>query len=333
VKAGLSPTARALRALELLQAQPGITACELAAQLDVTERAARRYVAILREAGIPVESTRGPYGGYRVGRGIRLPPLVFTATEALGLVMAVLDGSHAAADADDPVGAALGKIIRALPENVGRPASTMRRHASAVPDRGAVRPGTETTSALVDAMAAQRRVSIGYRSQTGSQWAEDVDPWAVVVRHGRWYLLCHSHRASAVRAYRIDRIQSVAACGEQFLAPADLDYVDLLEQHLGAGWEFETKVVFDAPCEDVARYVRPPMGRLNASDDGARCVLTGTTSNPAMYAGEWLAAIPIPFHVQGGPELRAAVSAVTARLTAALGAPADNVTSCLAGSS
>jgi predicted DNA-binding transcriptional regulator YafY len=333
VKAGLSPTGRALRALELLQAQPGITARELAAQLDVTERAARRYVAILREAGIPVESIRGPYGGYRVGRGIRLPPLVFTATEALGLVMAVLDGSHAAADADDPVGAALGKIIRALPENVGRPAATMRRHASAVPDRGAVRPGTETTSALVDAMAAQRRVSIGYRSQTGSQWAEDVDPWAVVVRHGRWYLLCHSHRASAVRAYRIDRIQSVATGGEQFLAPADLDYVDLLEQHLGAGWEFETKVVFDAPCEDVARYVRPPMGRLNRSDDGARCVLTGTTSNPAMYAGEWLAAIPIPFHVQGGPELRTAVAAVTARLTAALGAPADNVTSCLPGSS
>ena len=321
MKAGLSPTGRALRALELLQAQPGITAAELAAQLDVTERAARRYIAILREADIPVESTRGPYGGYRVGRGIRLPPLLFTAAEALGLVMAVLDGSHAAADADDPVGAALGKIIRALPENVGRPAAAMRRHASVAPDRGAARPGTETTSALVAAIAAQRRVSIGYRSQSGRQWAEDVDPWAVVVRHGRWYLLCHSHRADAVRAYRIDRIQSVAGDGEQFRAPADLDYVDLLEEHLAAGWEFETKVVFDAPCDLVARYVRPPMGRLIRSDDGARCVLTGTTSNPGMYAREWLAAIPVPFHIDGGPELRAAVAAVTARLTAALGAP------------
>jgi len=200
VKVGLSPTGRALRALELLQAEPGITASQLAEQLDVTDRAARRYVAILREAGIPVESTRGPYGGYRVGRGIRLPPLVFSAVEALGLVMAVLDGSHAAADADDPVGAALGKIIRALPENVGRQAAAMRRHASAVPDRGAVRPGTGTTSALVAAVAAQRRVSIGYCSQSGRRWAEEVDPWAVVVRHGRWYLLCHSHRAGAVRA-------------------------------------------------------------------------------------------------------------------------------------
>jgi predicted DNA-binding transcriptional regulator YafY len=318
MKIDRSPTGRALRTLELLQARPGITAAQLAAQLGVTERAARRYVAILREAEIPVESTRGPYGGYRVGRGIRLPPLVFTATEALGLVMAVLDGSHAAADADDPVGAALGKIIRALPENIGRPAAIVRQHVAAAPDRGAVRPVTETTSALVSAIAAQHRVSIGYRSESGRQWAEDVDPWAVVVRHGRWYLLCHSHRAGAVRAYRIDRIQSVAAGHEQFDAPEDLDYVDLLEQHLGVGWEFETKVVFDAPYDEVTRYVRSPMGRLEKIDD-ARCVLTGTTSNPAMYAGEWLAAIPIRFHVQGGPELRAAVAAVTERLTAALG--------------
>jgi predicted DNA-binding transcriptional regulator YafY len=321
VKADLSPTARALRVLELLQAQPGITAAQLAAQLDVTERAARRYVAILREADIPVESTRGPYGGYRLGGGIRLPPLVFTATEALGLVMAVLDGSHAAADAGDPVGSALGKIIRALPENVGRSAATMRRHAWAAPDRRAARPRTGTASALVAAVAAQRRVNIGYRSQAGRQWEEDVDPWAVVVRHGRWYVLCHSHRAGAVRAYRIDRIHSVAEGSGQFRTPAGLDYADLLERHLGAGWEFEAKVVFDAPAEEVARYVRAPMGRLEPTGDGQRCVLTGTTSNATMYAGEWLAAIPIQFHVEGGPELRAAVADLTQRLTAALGAP------------
>lgn len=315
----LSPAGRALRTLELLQARPGITGSEVAAQLGVTERAARRYIAILREADIPVESVRGPYGGYRLGRGVRMPPLVFTAAEALGLVMAVLDGSHAAADADDPVGAALGKIIRALPEQAGRQAATMRRHASAVPDRGAVRPGAETTSTLVDAIAARRRVSIGYRSESGRQWAEDVDPWAVVVRHGRWYLLCHSHRAGAVRAYRIDRVQSVTRGDAPFRAPDDLDYADLLEQHLGAGWEFATRVTFDAACDEVARYVTPPMGRLEPADGGARCVLTGTTGNPAMYAGEWLASIPVPFRVEGGPELRAAVAAVAQRLTAALG--------------
>ena len=209
---------------------PGITGAQLAAQLGVTERAARRYVAILREAGIPVESTRGPYGGYRAGRGIRLPPLVFTAAEALGLVMAVLDGSHAAADADDPVGAALGKIIRAPPRtSADRPplcASTPPPHPTAGPRARTPRPRAPSLR-----LAAQRQVRIGYRNEPGS--GRDVDPWAVVVRHGRWYLLCHSHRAGAVRAYRIDRIQSVTGGGEQFRAPGDLDYVDLLEQHPG----------------------------------------------------------------------------------------------------
>src|SRR5882757_10345086 len=103
-KPDVSPTARALLALELVQGSPGITADQRADKLGVSERAARRYVGILREAGVPVESVREPYGGYRVGRGLRLPPLMFSGTEALGLVMAVLDGHHDASDPADPVG-------------------------------------------------------------------------------------------------------------------------------------------------------------------------------------------------------------------------------------
>lgn len=311
-----NPTVRALRTLDLLQARPGITAAGLATELGVTERAARRYVAMLREAEIPVESTRGPYGGYRLGRGIRLPPLVFTATEALALVMAVLDGNHAAAD-EDPVGPALGKIIRALPEPVGRQAAAVRRHAAPAPGRGSYRPAPDTTAALVGAIAEQHRVVLGYRSQAGREWQEEVDPWAVVVRHGHWYLLCHSHRAEAVRAYRVDRVKTVEETSVRFRTPEQLDPVVLLEQHLADGWEFSTRVVFDAPLDRVAPYLRPPMGRLAPLDDG-RCVLTGSTSNPAMYAGEWLAGVPVPFHVQGGPELRAAVAEVAARMGAAL---------------
>jgi len=196
VPADLSPTARALRALEILQVRPGTTAGQLAERLGVTERAARRYVGILREAGIPVESARGLHGGYWLGRGTRLPPVVFTQAEALGLVMAVLDGQPAASDADDLVGSALGKVIQALPESVGRQAAALREHASAAPDRYSARPDPATTSALVAAAAARRRVLVTYRSESGNEWAAEVDPWAVVVRHGRWYLLCHSHRAA-----------------------------------------------------------------------------------------------------------------------------------------
>src|SRR5690242_11817446 len=135
-----NPTARALRCLELLQDHRGITAQRLGARLGVSDRAARRYVAVLREAGVPVESVRGPYGGYRLGRGVRLPPLVFTPTEALGLVMAVLDGHHDAADSADPVGSALGKLMRALPEPIAAQAEVVRRTTAPAPDRAAARP-------------------------------------------------------------------------------------------------------------------------------------------------------------------------------------------------
>ena len=314
-----SPTARAIRTLELLQLRPGITSDELARRLGVTDRAVRRYVALLREAGVPIESERGPNGGYRVGRGARMPPLVFTAGEALGLVMAVLDGHHAAADPEDPVGSALGKLIGSLPGHVGHQAAEMRRHAQAVPDRGAARPDPEVTTALVEAIAAQRGVRIHYRSESGNRWSTEADPWAVVVRHGRWYLLCFAHNAHDVRTYRIDRVEQVDTRNVTFEPPADLDPVAWLERHLGSGWEHETHVEFDAPFHDVARWVRGPMGQLEPLDDGDRCSLRGTTSNPAMYAGEWLAPLPFPFRVLGGAALRDATEAVARRLALAAG--------------
>jgi predicted DNA-binding transcriptional regulator YafY len=323
VPSDVSPTARALRALEILQTRPGTTAARLAERLGVTERAARRYVGILREAGIQVESARGPHGGYRLRRGTRLPPILFTQAEALGLVMAVLDGQPAATGADDPVGAALGKVVQALPENVGRQAAALREHASAAPDRHAARPDPATTSALVAAVAARRRVLITYCGETGTEWEAEVDPWAVVARHGRWYLLCHSHRADALRTYRVDRVRAVAPTPHEFEPPGDLDPVAALEENLGTGWAFPARVVFDAPLAEVAPWIRPPMGRLEPRGDG--CVLVGSTGNPAMYAQEWLAAIPFGFRVDGGEELRAAVAAVAAvaaRFAAAL-APED----------
>jgi predicted DNA-binding transcriptional regulator YafY len=319
MSADISPTARALRALEVLQGRPVTTAGELAVRLGVTERAARRYVGILREAGIDVRSARGPHGGYRLGRGTRLPPVVFTGAEALGLVMAVLDGHPSATDVDDLVGSALGKVIRALPEQVGRQASALRELASAVPNRYAARPDPAITSALVEAVAARRRVQLRYRGESGNEWVADVDPWAVVVRHGRWYLLCHSHRADAVRTYRVDRVRDVTLTRQEFQPPAGLDPVAALEENLGSGWQFDTRVTFDTPIAEVAPWIHPPMGRLEARGNG--CVLVGSTRNPTMYASEWLARLPFAFRAEGGPELRAAVRTLAARFAAAAPAP------------
>jgi predicted DNA-binding transcriptional regulator YafY len=318
----MSPTARALLALELIQSTPGVTAERLADKLGVSERAARRYVGILREAGIPVESVRGPYGGYRVGRGLRLPPLMFSATEALGLVMAVLDGHHDAGDPADPVGSALAKIVRALPEAVAAQAEAVRRTTAPAPDRGAARPDPGTAATLVQACANRRRVRIGYRSEAGSEWEMEVDPWSVVVRHGRWYLLCRSLKADARRAYRIDRVGSVEVLDAATEPPADLDPVAMLEEHLAVGWEYDTEVVIEAPMTVPARCLSPVMGRLEPIDDRTTR-LVGSTSNPIWYA-EQLVVLPAPYRIVRCPELAEAARVLGHRLmTAGEGLPRD----------
>ncbi|MFB9235808.1 helix-turn-helix transcriptional regulator [Plantactinospora siamensis] len=312
-----SPTARALLALELIQGAPGISAERLGDKLGVSERAARRYVGILREAGIPIESARGPFGGYRVGRGLRLPPLVFSATEALGLVMAVLDGHHDASDPTDPVGSALGKLIRALPAPVAAEAETVRRATAPAPDRSAARPDRETTTALVRACTEHRPVRLDYRSEAGSEWLVEVDPWAVVVRHGRWYLLCRTHRNDARRAYRIDRVRGVEPLDGAFEPPAELDPVAMLEEHLAVGWEYETELVIEAPAEAVSRCLPRALGRVEPLTAGTSR-LVGSTSNPRWYAAQ-LAAVAAPYRIIRCAELRAAVRDLGRRTLAAAG--------------
>ncbi len=315
MKPDASPTARALLALELLQGSPGITADRLADKLGISERAARRYVGILREAGIPVESVRGPHGGYHLGRGLRLPPLMFSATEALGLVMAVLDGHHEASDATDPVGSALGKIMRALPEPVAAQADAVRRTTAPAPDRAAARPDPGTTIALVQACSGRRLVRLGYRSEAGSEWTTEVEPWAVVVRHGRWYLLCRLPAKDVRRAYRIDRVRHVEMLNDLFTPPAELDAVAMLEDHLAVGWEYEVDVVIDAPADKARRWLPRALGQLKPLDE-TTCQLVGSTGNPFWYA-EQLPLIRASYQIIKCPELKECAAVIGRRLLAA----------------
>ncbi len=309
-----SPTARALLTLELLQDVPGITADRLADKLGVSDRAARRYIAILREAAIPIESVRGPYGGYRLGRGVRLPPLMFGAAEAIALVMAVLDGHHDAGDPTDPVGGAVGKIVRALPESVAAQVDAIRRTTAPAPDRGAARPDPMTTTALVQACSNHQGVRIDYRSEAGREWATEVDPWAIVVRHGRWYLLCRSRSADAGRAYRVDRVRGVQLLNDTFNPPVDLDAVAMLEEHLAVGWEYEVDIVIDAPLETVGRCVPRTLGRLEPLD-AQTTRLVGSTGNTWWYA-EQLTKIPAAYRIIGCAELRHAARVLGQRMLA-----------------
>ncbi len=308
-----SPTARALLALEAIQDSPGITAQRLGDHLGVTERAARRYVAILREADLPIESVTGPHGGYRVGRGLRLPPLMFTAAEALGLVMAVLEGHRGAADPTELVGAALSKILRALPHQVAEPVRAVRRITGPPPDPG-LRVDPLLTGRLVEACTSSRRVRLDYRLEDGQERAMEVDPWAVVLRHGRWYLLCWSRSREARRALRVDRVRSVFTTSQSFTPPPDLDALRTLEEHLSQGWRHDVDVVLRADLDEATRWVPRSLGLLEQLDGGIR--LRATTDDPDWYARQ-LAAIPLCFEVLGSPALVQAVEDLGARLVKA----------------
>jgi len=297
--------------LELIQSSPGITAEQLGDKLGVSERAARRYVAILREADIPIESVRGPYGGYRVGRGLRLPPLMFSTTEALGLVMAVLEGPRGAAD---PVETALGKIIRVLPEPVARSTDAIRKVSARGPDPGVRTPDPEITAALVSYSTARRRVTIQYRRHH-DEWPMDVDPWAVVVRRGRWYLLCWSHTKDSQRVLRVDKITKVSDGAEEFTPPADLDPLAAVEEHLALGWKYPIEVMIDAPLEQARCWIPRSMGRLEVVDP-THTRLLASTDDPAWYASQ-LIAIQAPYHILAGPEIQAASQTLGHRLLSA----------------
>lgn len=164
---------------------------------------------------------------------------------------------------------------------------------------------------------------LGYRSEAGSEWAADVDPWAVVVRHGRWYLLCWAHRAQALRAYRIDRVTGVDVRDAGFEPPAELDPVAVLEEHLAAGWEFDVEVVVDADADAVAPCLPRALGRLEPVDDRT-CRLVGSTSNPWWYAAQ-LSGLPADYRIVRCSELQQAARVLGQRLLAASGLRDDGI--------
>ena len=303
-----SPTARALQALELIQASPGISADRLGAALGVTGRAARRYVAILREADLPIESVSGPYGGYRVGRGLRLPPLMFTSAEAAGLVMATLEGHRGAADVTDVVGGALAKILRVLPERVTSRVPSLE--AAGEPTRH------DHLEQLIEACASARALRLAYRLDARTS-TMDVEPWAVVLRHSQWYLLCWSRSRDAQRVLRVDRVESAEPLPETFVPPADLDAMRTVEEHFSQGWRYAVEVVVEAPAEWVERWVPRSFARIEAIGE-QRTRLVATTDEPDWYARQ-LARLPVGFTVVVGEEVRRAVAELGRRLLESTG--------------
>jgi predicted DNA-binding transcriptional regulator YafY len=149
----------------------------------------------------------------------------------------------------------------------------------------------------------------------------DVDPWAVILRHSRWYLLCWSHTRDARRVLRVDRIASAVPLTETFTPPPGLDPLRVLEEHLSQDWKFPVDVLINAPPAEVAWYLPRSLGTLAPAGDGSQTRLLASTEDPQWYAGR-LAVLPYAFSVRDSPPLRDALAALGRRLLAAGGADA-----------
>src|SRR5262245_39693885 len=113
------PTTRVLTILELLQARGSLSGAELAERLEVDRRTVRRYITMLQDLGIPIETTRGPHGSYQLRRGFKLPPLMLADDEALAITLSLFTARRTGMVADLlTVERALAKIERVLPEEL-----------------------------------------------------------------------------------------------------------------------------------------------------------------------------------------------------------------------
>jgi predicted DNA-binding transcriptional regulator YafY len=217
---------RLITLIQLLQREPNQKAADLARELGVSVRTVHRYFAMLEEMGIPLYADRGPYGGFSLVRGYKLPPLMFTPEEAAALslgagLVSELWGSlyrEAAAGAS-------AKLENVLPESQLEAVAWARRSLVA---SGLVRTGlaaaAQKLEALRRAMRTLRQVELLYPGSGEAPPAERLfDPYALGNRAGWWYVVGFCHLRGALRTFRVDRILRLEVSDRPFDPPDDFD--------------------------------------------------------------------------------------------------------------
>ncbi|GAA0352508.1 YafY family transcriptional regulator [Actinoallomurus spadix] len=306
-----------LTLLELLQSNARLTGAELAGRLDTDIRTVRRYAAHLRELGIPVEAERGRYGGYRLARGYRMPPLVLTNDEALAVVLGLLAAEHLGMGTAAPAGAgALVKIERMLPHALREPLAAMRETLSFTANAvigQAPEPGV--LLALAQASRARTTVGISHRSWRQEHTERDLDPYGVVFHTGRWYVVGHDHLRDGLRTFRIDRIASVTPRTGRFTAPDGFDPVTHLTSTLAQGsYRWQVEVTIHGPLDAVARRLPRSGVTLTPQPTG---VLVHARAERLDGMAHMLASLEWPFTIHHPDELRGALKNLADRLAAA----------------
>jgi predicted DNA-binding transcriptional regulator YafY len=218
-----------------LQNQPNRKASELADKLGVSVRTLHRYFAMLDEMGIPVYAERGPYGGFSLVRGYKLPPLVFSLEEAVAVYLGTSLVREMWGELyREASQGAMAKIENILPNEQRGEVDWARRSLVAT---GLNRASLNNISTILEklrfAARERRQVLALYQSQKDSKGAKrKIDPYALVFRSGWWYLVGYCHLRTALRTFRVDRIQSLKILEKSFEIPVDFDIHTYLENEL-----------------------------------------------------------------------------------------------------
>lgn len=310
------PTTRLLTVLELLQSRGSISGVEIARRLEVDVRTVRRYMVMLQDMGIPVESERGRYGAYRLLPGFKLPPLMFNDSEILALLLSLRVAQQTAlSGAPFAVESLLAKIERILPENLRQQMQDIQTTVSIEVDAAA---GIAADPAIIAAVSAgirqNRRLHLRHAAFKGEITERIIDPYGLVYRVGRWYTVGYCHLRNDVRTFRLDRVLSADLCPETFQPPADFNPVEHVERALAATpGVYQVEVLLQASLEQVRQQIPAALGDLVETTEGV--LLQCFAQNLHWMAG-FLAGLTLPITILQPDALREELRYLIARVQA-----------------
>jgi predicted DNA-binding transcriptional regulator YafY len=315
----VTPTARLLELLELLQAQTLTTGTEIADRLRVDRRTVRRYISALHELGIPIEGQRGVGGGYRIRPGYRLPPLMLDDDEAVVVALGVVAAGHLGlAGSSESLEGALAKIHRVLPDGLRRRVEALEATLDFTTSAPTGAPVTgEMVLLLAEAIRRRRRLRLSYRSFAGEVTRRELSPHGLVVHSGRWYLAAHDHGRDDMRTFRVDRMRRAAVAKQPAVAPPEgFDAVTYISRSLArTPWRHEVEVLLDLALDEATRRLPATLAELVEADGGT--LLRMRVGSLDWMAGI-LAGLDCSFAIHEPEELRASVRAVADRLVSSI---------------
>ncbi len=281
-----NPTLRLLTLLELLESSERVTGTTLASKLEVSLRSVQRYVAQLQDLGIPVESTRGVGGAYRLKPGFRLPPLMLTDDEALAVSLGLRTLESLGLNAFAPATtSAMSKLKRVLPKNLAEHVSIMQEAVELEPSWWSVSLDPKWLMTVASAVQTRAPIVFAYRAFDGTQTTREVEPYSVLFHDGRWYMVGYCRLRLAVRSFRFDRMLELQVNHGHFVRPPDFDARAYLRKSLPfAPSKFLVEVWLDLPLEEARWRVMPHKMALEVEGDGT--VLQCGTGDL-----EWMAAV------------------------------------------